>query len=1041
MNKILESTNIDFLNKQFFDLNDDKFLNLMSIANSVFHLPELFHFPFFYDEGVKDDNNESAENLNLAYFVQCKEKDSSLMKFDFKVWGVNVACVIDTGASTVFVSKDFIYKLLRENIDLKIEKLVGSVNVTLGNGESVECDKRVLIPLQIEGSVYETYALILERLPFEMILGTSFLYDNDVLIRPSTKSIVIDSDFGVKLNESKQNESFLFLKEDVFLPAFSECMVATKCNNKKFKTGFVKTSNELSERASIYVGKGIIENADDIQIVIGNLSSRPSSLPKGTIVAKLSCMELDDCTIHLTMLDSNDTVSNISDDSKTCIPDKLDLSNTSLNELELHKIKKLITKYNHLFSISGKAVSCTSDVTHTIDTGDCRPINQVPYHASNGERGIIEEQISEMLRNKVISYSKSPWASCVVLVKKKDGTIRFCVDYRRLNKITKKDVYPLPRIDDCLNALGRAKYFSTFDLASGYWQIPMNKQDKEKTAFVSHCGLFEFNVMPFGLCNAPATFQRFMDKCFAGLKWSSCLIYLDDIIVFSSTFEEHLRDLENVFKRLEEAGLTLKPSKCYICQKKLIYLGHEISAEGIGPDPNKVKAIKDMRVPQNKTELRSYLGMCSYYRKFITDFAKIASPLHQLTHDDCEFTWIDKHQEAYNQLKSRLINPPILSHPNFDFPFIIQTDASYEGLGAVLCQNIDGKERVIQYISRTLQSNEGKWCTREIEALGIIFACETFRPYIIGTKFLIETDHESLTWLQEAKSPARLVRWSLRLSEFDFEIRHKRGLANCNADGLSRLPVANTYEISSDNLESYFMMVKSKTNIEISNEVNEIDFAKEQKQDLLLRPIYCILHKTPTKETKHYFDIYELRNSVIYRKSTDKYGPRLVIPQHLREMILEKHHNDILSAHVGRDRVYGMICKRYYWLGMSDDIRRYVNSCLDCNKRKPPQPLVNGELVPVKATYPFEIVSIDIMGPFKTTPRQNKYILVCVDVFTNWVEAAPIKYKEAEDVCEALFKLIITQHGSPKKFLTDQGTQFTSKLFKSLCDKLNIQKI
>jgi hypothetical protein len=306
-----------------------------------------------------------------------------------------------------------------------------------------------------------------------------------------------------------------------------------------------------------------------------------------------------------------------------------------------------------------------------------------------------------MLQEGVVTPSRSPWSSPIVLVNKRNGEVRFCVDYRRLNTITKKDVYPLPRIDDSLNALGCAKYFSTFDLASGYWQIPMTEADKEKTAFTSHYGLFQFEVMPFGLCNAPATFQRHMDLLFAGLKWTSCLIYLNDIIVFSPTFEDHLKDLRQVFMRLQDANLQLKPTKCSICQPELLYLGHKISAEGIIPDPNKIQAIKEMPAPKDKSEVRSFLGLCSYNRKFIPNFAFTSEPLNAITREQIPFTWGQQQKDAFDSLKQSLTQSPILRHPDFNEPFLIQTDACDMGLGAVLCQQINDCECVIQYASRT----------------------------------------------------------------------------------------------------------------------------------------------------------------------------------------------------------------------------------------------------------------------------------------------------------------------------------------------------
>ena len=321
----------------------------------------------------------------------------------------------------------------------------------------------------------------------------------------------------------------------------------------------------------------------------------------------------------------------------------------------------------------------------------------------------------------------------------KDGSVRFCADYRKLNEISERDAYPLPRIDDCLSMLQGNRFFSSLDLNEYYWQIPMEPQDKCKTAFVTAGGLYEFNVMPFGLTNAPATSQRLMDAVFAGLKWRNLLVYLDDIIVYSSSFDQHVQDLEEVFERLKAARLKLKPSKCYLFQKELTYLGHLVSQKGIRPDLDKIKAITSMPAPKSKSDVRSFLGMCNYYRKFIPDFAKTSYPLNHLTKDAVHFKWSEEHQEAFSSLISLLGKAPILIHPDFTLPFKVQTDASDFGLGAVLSQIVDGKEHVVQYLSRTLQPAEQKWCIREKEALAIIFACESFRPYLIGTKFIIET--------------------------------------------------------------------------------------------------------------------------------------------------------------------------------------------------------------------------------------------------------------------------------------------------------------
>ena len=336
----------------------------------------------------------------------------------------------------------------------------------------------------------------------------------------------------------------------------------------------------------------------------------------------------------------------------------------------------------------------------------------------------IVQLIDDMLKQGVIQPSTSAWASPLVLVPKKDGNLRFCVDYRRVNAITKKDVYPLPRIDDILDTLGQAHYFSTLDLASGYWQIEMDPATKDKSAFTTHAGLFEFERMPFGLCNAPATFQRLMQAVLAGMEWKFCFVYLDDILVCSRTLEEHLDHLQQVFNRLRKAGLTLKPKKCSFLQDQVIYLGHVISSKGIAPDPAKTQKVKDFPVPTDITKLKQFLGLASYYRRFIPGFAKLAHPLHSLTKKGADFYWSVECQRAFEKLKELLTQAPVLAYPCFGEgkEFILETDAS-GGLGAVLAQKqADGLVNPVAYASRSLNPHEKSYAILELETLALVWA-------------------------------------------------------------------------------------------------------------------------------------------------------------------------------------------------------------------------------------------------------------------------------------------------------------------------------
>lgn len=406
-----------------------------------------------------------------------------------------------------------------------------------------------------------------------------------------------------------------------------------------------------------------------------------------------------------------------------------------------------------------------------------------------GQRGEIEKQVEDMLSRGIITPSSSPWSSPVVLVDKKDGTKRFCVDYRELNKHTIKDSFPLPRIDESIDYLAGAKYFCTLDLAAGYWQVPLDDEAKQKSAFVVPGGLFEFQVMPFGLCNAPSTFQRLMETVLAGLQWKIALIYLDDVIVFGSSVEEVVDRLQVIFTRLREAKLKLKPKKCHLFQREVLYLGHIVSERGVSTDPAKVEVVATWPTPTNVTEVRSFLGLASYYRRFIYKFSDVARPLTALTKKENPFIWTDKCETAFQTLKEKLTTAPILAYPRMGVGFILDTDASQFAIGAVLAQKNEGKEEVTAYGSKTLSPAEQNYCVTRRELLAVVYFLKYFRPYLYGQDVTVRTDHGALTWLLKFKNPeGQLARWLEVISQYKLTIIHRAGRAHSNADGLSRRP-------------------------------------------------------------------------------------------------------------------------------------------------------------------------------------------------------------------------------------------------------------
>ena len=462
----------------------------------------------------------------------------------------------------------------------------------------------------------------------------------------------------------------------------------------------------------------------------------------------------------------------------------------NLSPLQQQQLNELFKEYQDVFSQGDEDLGNTPLLEHGIETHG-PPLRQ-PYRRQNpAVRREEMAQVQQMLSSNVIRPSNSPWASPVVMVRKKDGSLRFCVDFRQLNAATVKDAHPLPRIDDLLDALHGAKWFSTLDLKSGYWQVPIAEQDKEKTAFRTSSGqLFEFNQVPFGLCNAPATFSRLMDRVLAGLHWETCLFYLDDIIVFSSTWEEHLARLREVFERLRHAKLKLGATKCTFAAKEVSYLGHRVTEEGLLPDPSLLAAIRDILPPKTATEVRSFLGLAGYYRRYVKGFAAIAAPLHALTRKDALFHWSEDCQAAFDQLKARLTTSPITAFPDFSQAFRLYTDASTAGLGAILAQVREGKERIICCASQALNKAEKSYPATKLECLAIVWAVAKFRPYLMAMPFEVFTDHYALQWLKTMRTGSALLhRWSAALEEYDFTVRHRPGKIQTHVDGLSRLPV------------------------------------------------------------------------------------------------------------------------------------------------------------------------------------------------------------------------------------------------------------
>ena len=453
-------------------------------------------------------------------------------------------------------------------------------------------------------------------------------------------------------------------------------------------------------------------------------------------------------------------------------------------------LESLVKEYEDIFIKPGGEVGYTDRTTHVINVGNALPVKIPPRKTSFAEKELIESTVSDLLQSGKIKGSYSPWASPIVLVKKKDGTMRFCIDYRRLNDVTVKDAYPLPRIEDALDSLSGAKYFSALDLASAYWQIAMDPDSVDKTAFATHIGLFEWLVMPFGLSNAPATCERLMEQLFQGYQWNGVLVYLDDLVAYGRSWPEALKMLRVVFQKLREANLKLKPSKCFLMARETEYLGHKVCSSGVLPGARKIEAIRHWPAPRSIDEIRSFLGLTGYYRRFVKNYAEVAHPLVALLKKGKQYEWGSEQQRSYELLKQALISYPCLGTIRPSGRLILDTDASDYAVGAVLSQLQDDEERVLGYFSRTLNDAQTRYCTTKKELLAVKSGLEFWDHYLQNPSepFLLRTDHAALTWLRSMSVKDRtLARWATYVSEYQYECQHRPGRLHTNADALSRV--------------------------------------------------------------------------------------------------------------------------------------------------------------------------------------------------------------------------------------------------------------
>ena len=963
--------------------------------------------------------------------------------------------LVDTGSAVTLVHKRLLDRIgvvkVLEGVEDRVVSANGQPLGILGR-----CDLRIGI-----GGVDELHpVLVANDVTQDCLIGVDFLARHKVII-DFAAGLVCANGQNVGLHcggaASVSVCGRVCVAETVTVPGRHEMVLPAMCEKAGLSGGgissIVEPSPEFAKRHSLVMARVLVQPRGDlVPVRLINPSADPVVLYKNTTLGTITA--LDECALPKqekppAVMTVRKSPASLPKKTKEELATMFNLETSKMSQQETKKLLGLLDEFQDVYSRGPDDLGRTSKVYHQIPTGSAKPIKQGPRRLPYHQREEVEKNLDAMIKNGVVTPSTSPWSSPIVLVKKKDGTTRFCVDYRKLNDVTRKDAYPLPRIDATLDALGGAGYFSTMDLASGYWQVEVDPSDREKTAFATFKGLFEFRVMPFGLTGAPNTFQRLMDSALSGLQFETCLVYLDDIVVFSKTFDEHIARLRQVLSRLRESGLKVKPSKCHLLRERVPFLGHIISREGVATDPAKVQAVTSWPAPTTKSDVRSFLGLASYYRRFIKNFAEIAAPLYKLSTSGKEsaFAWSLECERAFRGLKGRLVEAPVLAYPRFDLEFVLDTDASDFGIGAVLSQVQDGQEKVIAYASRALSKAERNYSVTKKEMLALVFYAGYFRHYLYGRRFTARTDHGALNWLKNFKEPSgQVARWLEQLAEFDFTVQHRAGQKHGNADAMSRKPVAVDPQVNAVEGQGWSLRWTSA------------ELREKQLADPHLAQVIAwkeAVDEPPTKDELQgssptvrdlcaQWDRLELRDGVLYRNWVSEDGAEsrmlLVVPRELVDEILHLMHDAPFAGHLGVTKTVAKIRERFHWTGLNQDVEDWCRRCELCIKLKPPQKAGRAPLVSVQPGYPLERVALDILGPLPESDLGNRYIMVVGDYFTKWTEAYPIPNQEAITIARKLVDEFVCRFGAPETLHTDQGRNFESNLFKELCRLLGIVK-
>ena len=959
--------------------------------------------------------------------------------------GRRAKMLLDSGATTTLVHHRMVPKgkgLLCTNH--RISGITGNELPVLG-----ELD----LDLTVNGSVINHRCLIVKEMAYDALIG----YD---LLRVGGFTI----DFSEEQNDGKLQTAVIRVNKEMHIDPHSRKVMLLHPSRQLDACLEARVSPVKLTPNNVWTEESLcdVDSQGRVMVAVVNANPYTVCLRRRTCLAKVKSYQNLRPTDDISVVDWLEGQANtkISINQAVISQDgsKLSSGRTSIRSRKIFQqmdtesltgeqkelVRRLVDKFPHSFSLDGEALPATSVVQYRIPTGDAIPVRNRAYRLPEYQKAPLKELITQLKKDGIIRPSNSNWSAPIIMIPKKQGGYRLVVDHRGLNKSIRRDNYPLPRIDDLLDELKSAKRFTTMDLRSGFHQVPIHPDDIHKTAFICVEGLFEYLRMSMGMANAPSCFQRLLETIFADMKGKGVLVYIDDLILYSETDEQHEILVEKVLRRLSEANLSLRPEKCAWFQQRVKYLGHLVTPEGIYPLYENIRKVLEFPVPQDVSQLRTFMGLASYYRKFIQYFSHIVEPLTDMTKKNKTWTWGSEEQKAFETIKNKLVNPPILRYPRYDSPFTLFTDASDKCIGAVLSQVQDGQEVVIAFGSRKLMPAELNYSTSEKECLSIVHFLGEYRHYLLGRKFFIETDHAPLTFLNRQKEPkGKLGRWAIDIADFDYEVKYRPGPVNKNADALSRLPV--------NVVENAELEVHLDQDAELIEALSVAKIKQAQQKDNYCQAMLGYLQKkelplkdeTLAKRVVWEAGRYLIRGDGVLTVIPDPKNvgqleqvsrPVIALPKPLRSVALAWLHDHFSAGHLGFRKTLIKVQDRFYWPQMYSEVEKYTKSCVSCARVKtPPIKRIAPHATFSRATRPLERLIIDFVGPISPAARDGStVILVVTDAFTRYAEAYTLPNQKTLLVAQTLVKEFFCRYGAPDQVHSDQGPNFMANLLKDI---------